>query len=76
MKSDARDVESIFGEALRLSGSAEREAYLARVCAGKPALRQEVAALLSAYAQAGDFLDRSGPIPASDLRVSIKRFQN
>jgi hypothetical protein len=32
MNSENRDEELIFGEALRLSGSAEREACLHRVC--------------------------------------------
>ncbi len=69
MKPGARDVESIFGEALRLSGSAEREAYLDRACAGDQTLRHEVAALLSAHAQAGDFLGLSRPPAAPDLLV-------
>jgi tetratricopeptide (TPR) repeat protein len=69
MKPEIRDAESIFGEALCLSGSAEREAYLDRACAGNQELRQEVAALLSAHAQAGDFLGLSQPPAAPALMV-------
>src|SRR5690349_1182622 len=69
MKSGNRDVESIFGEALRLSVPAERETYLERACAGNQELRQEVVALLSAHAQAGDFLHQTRVLPASDFLI-------
>jgi hypothetical protein len=69
MKSEHRDAKEIFGEALRLSVPAERAAYLDQACAGDVALRQEVESLLNAYAQAGDFLDQTRPLPAPDYLV-------
>ena len=42
--------ESVFAAALALSTPAERAAYLDRACAGNPALRAEVEALLGAHA--------------------------
>ena len=69
MKPSGPDAEVIFGEALRLSKPAEREAYLARACAGNPELRREVESLLSAHQRAGDFLGRIQPLPAPDLPV-------
>jgi len=66
MKSENPDAELIFGEALRLSVPAEREAYLDRVCTGNQALRQELGALLSAHTQAGDFLHQTRRLSASD----------
>ena len=59
----------IFGEALRLSVAAERAAYLDQACAGDLALRQEVESLLSAHAQAGDFLDQTRSLPAPDFLI-------
>jgi hypothetical protein len=58
----------IFAEALRLTNADERAAYLDQVCAGDPALRQEVESLLGAYAQAGDFLRPTISIKA-DSRI-------
>ncbi len=59
----------IFGEALRLSVPAERQAYLDQACAGDLALRQEVESLLSAHDQAGDFLGHTIPLPAPDFLI-------
>ena len=61
--------KDIFAEALRLKNPAERAAYLDRVCAGNPALRQEVESLLIADAQAGDFLDLTRSLPAPDFLI-------
>jgi eukaryotic-like serine/threonine-protein kinase len=69
MKSEHRDAKVIFGEALRLSLPAERAAYLDQACAGDLVLRREVESLLSAYAQAGDFLNQTCPLPAPDLLI-------
>jgi serine/threonine-protein kinase len=69
MKSENRDAKTIFGEALPLSAPAERAAYLDRACAGDLVLRQEVESLLIAYAQAGDFLGQTRPLPASDFLI-------
>ena len=65
MKSKNPDAKLIFGEALSLSVPAEREAFLDQTCAGNQALRQEVESLLSAYAQAGDFLGQVTPPQSS-----------
>jgi eukaryotic-like serine/threonine-protein kinase len=58
--------KDIFAEALRLANPAERQAYLDQACAGDQALRQEVESLLSAHDRAGDFLNHTNPLPASD----------
>jgi eukaryotic-like serine/threonine-protein kinase len=50
--------DEIFGEALDLP-AAERAAFLDRTCAGDPVLRARVAALLTAYEAADDFLQQS-----------------
>src|SRR5262245_20481652 len=54
--------ESVFAAALAIPRPADRAAYLERACAGNPALRREVEALLSAHA-ADNPLDR----PPADL---------
>jgi WD40 repeat protein len=48
---------TIFLEALEIADPAERSAYLGRACAGDPALRRQVEALLAAHERPGDFLD-------------------
>jgi WD40 repeat protein len=60
------DAQSIFGRAIQLVTAAEREAFLDRSCAGNPALRREVESLLSAFAQAGDFLKPGQQTPATE----------
>ncbi len=52
---DPKLVESIFATALE-KPAGERSAYLEQSCAGDPALRQRIDALLQAHAQAGRFL--------------------
>jgi eukaryotic-like serine/threonine-protein kinase len=69
MNSENRDAKVIFGEALRLSVPAARAAYLDQACAGDLVLRQEVESLLSAYAQAGHFLDQTHHLPTPDLLI-------
>jgi serine/threonine protein kinase/WD40 repeat protein len=54
--------ESIFADALAIGSPAERAAYLSRACAGNPALRAAVDALLAAHA-ASNVLDK----PPADL---------
>jgi WD40 repeat protein/serine/threonine protein kinase len=48
----------IFSAALDIEDVAERSAYLDRVCAADPALRQRVAALVGAHKPASSFLER------------------
>ena len=50
-------VRSIFDQALDIASDADRNAYLDEACADRPEVRHKVAALLSAYANAGSFLD-------------------
>jgi WD40 repeat protein len=69
MNSENRDAKVIFGEALHLSVPAERAAYLDQACAGNLGLRQEVESLLSAHAQAGDFLAHTMPLPEPDVAL-------
>src|SRR5688572_6222469 len=53
-------LESLFAAALQQPPT-EQAAYLDHACAGDPALRQRVEALLRAQADAGSFLDN--PVP-------------
>ena len=50
--------ETIFLAALDKCDAAERSAYLDEACAGDPALRQRVEALLRSHDEAGPFLER------------------
>src|SRR5438270_9475217 len=50
--------ESIFAAALEKGNLAERAAYLDEACAGDPALRSEVEALLQSHQEAGSFLEQ------------------
>ena len=59
--------EEIFHQALARSLPEERAAYLQQACAGNPALRASVEALLRANVGASSFMDR--PIPASMATV-------
>src|SRR4051812_19727229 len=54
-----KPIEELFGQALEMSSSVEREEFLVRACANDTNLRQEIDALLHAHHQAGTFL--SGP---------------
>ncbi len=54
-------VNELFLQALERPSDGERRDYLDRVCAGRPALRAEVEALLEANAQAGSFLESPAP---------------
>ena len=57
----------IFSAALDIEDPAERSAYLDRVCAEDPALRQRVAALVGAHKPASSFLER----PAGRLAATV-----
>ncbi len=52
---------TVFSAALDCGSADERQAYLDRACAGDPALRQRVEALLRAHERAGGFLGPPGP---------------
>ena len=52
---------TVFSAALDCGSADERQAYLDRACAGDPALRHRVEALLRAHERAGGFLGAPGP---------------
>jgi hypothetical protein len=65
MNPDPNCVESIFAAALAKPSAEERAAYLDAACAGDPALRQRVEALLRAHGEAGSFLEK--PVESSSI---------
>src|SRR5262245_8042150 len=54
------DIETIFGEALRVT-STDRAAFLDRTCGVNSPLRREVEALLRAHQQASHFMEAPAP---------------
>jgi serine/threonine protein kinase/tetratricopeptide (TPR) repeat protein len=56
--------KEIFLDALEIRTSAERSAFLDRVCSGDAALRGEVEELLAYHSRIGSFLDAVSPGPA------------
>jgi eukaryotic-like serine/threonine-protein kinase len=56
MSTPPPDVVSVFADALEHSSSSERVAFLDRVCADQPGLREQVEELLRAHDAAGQFL--------------------
>jgi tetratricopeptide (TPR) repeat protein/tRNA A-37 threonylcarbamoyl transferase component Bud32 len=58
---------AVFDEALEIASPDERRKYLERACAGAPVLRLEVEALLSAYADAGSFLETPAAPPGDGM---------
>src|SRR5215468_542087 len=61
--------EEIFHQALARTDPEERAAYLERACAGDPALRASVEALLRANEGASDFLARPAPGPGATVEA-------
>jgi serine/threonine protein kinase len=61
-------VNELFHRALDLP-VAERDAFLDRECAGNPGLRAEVASLLAAHSDAGDFIEK----PAGDMTAYLSQ---
>jgi serine/threonine protein kinase len=59
--------QSIFIEALDKDDPAERAAFLDRVCAGDPALRQRIERLLHRHQQADNFLASPAVAPAATV---------
>ena len=56
----------IFSEAVELTSTAQRAAYLDRACGGDRALQCRVEGLLGAHAQADRFLESPAPAPTAD----------
>jgi eukaryotic-like serine/threonine-protein kinase len=65
---DWNEVDEIFQAARDVAGAAERTAWLAARCAGRPDLHAEVASLLSAYDSSDAFLQ---PLSVSMVGVSM-----
>jgi serine/threonine protein kinase/WD40 repeat protein len=61
MDNQPASVKAVFDRALEIGAADQRRAFLDQACAGAPALRQQVEALLQAYQDAGSFLE--GPAP-------------
>src|SRR5450756_1994061 len=59
MSAEPDKLREIFSEALAKASPEERARYLASACVQDPELRRQVDSLLSAHAQAGDFLRQS-----------------
>ena len=72
---DWERIKTIFSEAAGLASDEARARYLDEACAGEPALRSEVEAMLAAQVEAGDFLERpllgEGP-PQADEGVGTR----
>ena len=68
-------VKAIFDRAVEIESLAERAAYLDGACAAAPEIRQKVEALLTAYQQAGSFLEprAAGPGPTLDEPAITER---
>src|SRR5260370_37109905 len=69
MGDNVTDVKSIFGKAMDMQAPAERAAYLEKVCADNPWLREEVESLLKASQEARGFfegLDASSTLTANN----------
>ena len=64
MEKQLLNVKAVFDHALEIESPIERVAYLDEACAGAPEVRQQVAALLKAHADAGNFLESP---PAANL---------
>jgi hypothetical protein len=67
--------KAVFDEAVEIASPGERRDYLDRACADAPVLRQEVDALLAAYADAGSFLESPAAPPrdSMDSRPAAER---
>ena len=63
MSTPAPNVKAVFDRAAEIESPAQREAYVAEACAGRPDVRRAVESLLRAYGDAGSFLE-SGPVLA------------
>jgi serine/threonine protein kinase/Flp pilus assembly protein TadD len=63
-----RRLEEIFSAARKLPPQ-KRAAFLEQACGGDAELRRQADSLLAAHDQAGDFLDHTIPLPASDFLI-------
>src|SRR6476660_4280833 len=58
-----QSARAVFDEAVEITSADERRVYLDRACAEAPDLRQKVEALLTAYQEAGSFLESPAAPP-------------
>ena len=56
MNAHVQSIHAIFDEASEIADAEQRRAFVARACAGNPALRRDVEELLAAHETAGGFL--------------------
>src|SRR5262249_51338968 len=68
----AMQEQSLFIEALEREDPAERSAFLERVCAGDPALRQRIERLLLRHQGAGTFLESPAPALADTTDEQVR----
>ena len=61
MEPPRASIKAIFDDALELTDTAARAAFLDQACAQSPELRRKVEALLQAYTDAGSFLEKPAP---------------
>ena len=67
MSEKGKDINLLFLEVLEKRTVGERTTYLDEVCGGDQKLRTELASLLKAHDEAGDFLE--GPILQPDITL-------
>jgi serine/threonine protein kinase len=67
---DIKIEQALFDAALELSDPGLRAAFLDKTCAGAPALRARLDALLSAHSEAAAFFDFTPPVPDTPPTVS------
>ena len=66
-------VKDVFDQAVEIDAPLEREAFVARVCAGNSELRQEVDALLRAYIEGVAAMNRDRETALRVLAKYLKR---
>src|SRR5262249_46724522 len=64
---EPKSIDQIFWDAAQLASAGERDAYLARACAGDAELRRRVEQLLQARPQAERFLESPAPNPVATV---------
>src|SRR5437870_1745187 len=55
-------VESILAEAVEIAAPAQRDAFVAKACAGNAALRGQIERLMANHFRAGSFLERPAAV--------------
>ena len=68
---EPKSIDQIFWDAAQLAGAGERDAYLARACAGDAELLRRVEQLLQAQPQADRFLESPAPNPVATVEELV-----